>query len=190
MKKEEWVSSTKMIFIGVLLYYLCGVIGGIFDGFGLWLSLALGSGIGAIKTICSIAVVVGVILYLVGLSKFKKAVDNADVKSVSKIFTACILMVIAAVLDFIPGVGWIGTILVIIGYIMSLLGFSALKKSTTFPEKARKGASFMFIAAILVIIGKVLGFIPMAGGIIEVVFLLVATILFILGWYKVKSAVV
>jgi uncharacterized membrane protein len=114
--------------------------------------------------------------------------NGEDQKSIGKVRIAYILLLISVAVDFIPLMGWVSTVLGIIAFIYMLLGYSALKNSTTFPELARKGASLLFVALILLIVGYVLDFIPIVGDVLEGILSIVAYILTFLGGKKIKDA--
>jgi uncharacterized membrane protein len=84
-------------------------------------------------------------------------------------------------------IGWIGGILNIIAFIMMLLAYSALKNSQTFPAGARRGAGSLFTSQILLIIGVVLGWIPLVGGIFSGILSIIAFILVFTGWATIKK---
>ncbi|MCL2098603.1 MAG: hypothetical protein FWH23_07610 [Bacteroidales bacterium] len=209
---EMWSKSTKAIINGVLLFSVAGVLYPIFNflkstasglssvaSFVGESSSAL-SGSALVFTITCYVLLAGIIfgyyLYLNGLANFSLAVNPADSNSVKKIRTGVILVLlgwgVAFLFGFIPFAGWLGSlanvILCIVAYILMLIEFSALKKSTTFPESARSGASLLFIALILLIIGTILDLIPLIGWVFMLILSLVGFILTIIGWKRIKSA--
>lgn len=200
---EMWSKPTKAIFNGILLYSICGLLYPFFDYFESASSLAsnmssfmsngsLDMGISALDVICWLllaGIIVGVFLYMQGLSQFGNILEPADSTAIGKVRTGAILLIVAAVVDFIPFLGWVGGILNIIAYILMLIGFSALKGSTTFPEIAKKGANLLFVSMILLLVGAGIGFIPLVGGIFKMILNPVAFILMMVGWMRIKNAI-
>ena len=188
-----WKSSTKNIYIGVLLYYLCDILVDILGLVNSANSLASFMGGGSsngsgdiFEYIVKGAVFVGAVLIFVGLGKFKNAVDKADKANVNKLYNALILLFIGSIVDFIPLLGWIAGIMNIIAMILMLTSFSILKKSQTFPTLAKKGASQLHTAMVLSIIAIVVGWIPLIG-VIAIVFSIIALIFIISGWNNINS---
>ncbi len=200
---EMWSKPTKAIFNGVLLYSLAGVLYSIIKPISSLASTASslssmkggssgGGGVSALSIISYVmlaGIIVGYFLYMQGLGEFGKILEPADSSAIGKVSTAVILVMIGCVLAFIPFIGWIGGILNLIAYILMLMGYSALKSSTTFPEMARSGASLLFVSMILLLVGVVIGFIPIVGGFIAMVLNIIAFILVLVGWSKIKNAV-
>lgn len=184
MENFTWKTTTKQIFTGVMLYSLCGLFDGfvdvmdfIFDGF--W---------GVLSTILSLAIIVGYILYFIGLKNFKYVVKEPDAPVVNKIYKSVILVIIGCVVGFIPLIGgFVSGILNIIAFIMMMIAYNKLRKSPTFPELARKGASLLFTAMILSIIGAVFGIIPLVGAIIAAIFNIISFIMVLVGWKRIAA---
>ena len=200
---ETWVQQTQKIYKGVLLYSVAGVLYAILDPINS-LSNAVGHlssfadrgtfdmSVSALDVICYLliaGIIGGYILFLQGLGGFTAILKGSDQIAMGRVRTGVILALIGSALGFIPFLGWIGGILNIISFIMMMLGYSALKNSATFPEESRKGASKLYTAMILSIIGAVLGFIPVAGGFIEMVFDIIAFFMILSGWASIKNTV-
>ena len=84
-------------------------------------------------------------------------------------------------------VNWIlGPIGVIVSCVFMLMGYNALKKSETFPN--REGMKTLFIAKIVGIVGGVLSIIPIIS-IIGGICYIVMFVLVLLGWKKVAEPV-
>lgn len=71
---------------------------------------------------------------------------------------------------------------------MMMVAYSKLKKSPTFPELARKGASMLFTAMLLALIGSIFGLIPIVGAVIAGIFNIISFIMVLLGWKKIADA--
>lgn len=139
--------------------------------------------------ILQVGVLIGYYLFLKGLGEFRPMLELADSNSVNQIRNGVILGLIGVVAAFIPVIGWIAAIILnIIGFILMLLGYSALKSSATFPMLGRNGASRLFIAMILVLVGVILSLIPIVGGFIAMVLNIVAFFLTLSGWASIKNS--
>jgi hypothetical protein len=203
MTQQEWSKTTSAIFYGVMIFSLTGIVNSILSpienaisGVSALKNMGsgnFGGGSGGILSlivdwIAPVAIIVGYVLYLIGLSGFKKLLGGSDGSDVGKIYTGVILALIGIVAAWIPVIGGVaGGILGIIGFILAMLGYSGLKSSVSFPEDARKGASKLFTAQILLIIGWFIGLIPLVGGFIEAVLGIIAFILILNGWAKIKN---
>lgn len=196
-----WSQQTKKIYNGVLLYSIAGIIYAIFepindlqDTANTFSSLADGGGKSTfgdsdvVKYSLLACIIIGYFLFLKGLKVFATLLEPADQTALGKVRTGVILSLIATGVDFIPFFGWAAGILNIIAFILMIIGYAALKNSPTFPDKARKGASRLFISMILLIIGGLLGFIPIAGGFIEMIFDIIAFIMVLSGWKTIKNS--
>ncbi|KWW30197.1 MAG: Uncharacterized protein AUK63_1058 [bacterium P3] len=184
MENCTWKSTTKQIYTGVMLYSLCGIVSGLvailaFLSGGFWSVLSV---------ILSIAIIVGYVLYFIGLRNFKNVVMEPDAPVVNKLYTAVILVIIGYIVGFIPVAGGIiQAILNIIAFIMMMVAYNKLRKSTTFPGLARKGASMLFTAMILSLIGAVISIIPLVGTIIAAILNIISFIMVLLGWKKIAD---
>ena len=188
LTNSAWKNATSKIFLGVLLFSLSGIAGGILAALlGLVLkSLTL---VSIVVLIAGIAAILGYVLYVLGLGNFKNILSGEDAAAVSKIWLAALLAlagsVITVVTSFIPGIAIIGTIAAIAAYVLNLLGFMALKNSSTFPTMAKAGANKLFLAYILYLAGSIAAFFlpSFIAGIIN----LVALVMIILGWAAIKK---
>ena len=204
MNKTSWSVETKKIFNGILLFALAWIAYGIVEpiesivsGVDMLGSFAgesnVTGGTGTVLTIITYILLTGIgfgyVLTINGLGGFSKILDGADKKSVASLRTAFILALVAVVLDALPLIpGIIGDIVYIVAIVLMLVAYSALKGSSTFAGNA--GASVLFVAMILIMVGWVLDFIPLIGDWIEGVLTIVAYILIPVGWNKIKNAVV
>ncbi|MDR0437613.1 MAG: hypothetical protein LBH22_04845 [Bacteroidales bacterium] len=202
-KAQMWSNSINSVFIGVLLYSIAGAIYPIFSFFKSFTKLASAlqgkvdtTPIAIITYLLLAAIIFGYYLYLKGLTDFEKVTEPADSKNVKSLRTATILVLIGwglvFLFGFVPFAGWVGKwiggILNIVAYILMLLAFSGLKTSSTFPTVARAGAGMLFVAMILLLCAAVLNWIPFIGGILNIIISVVAFIMVIMGWLKIKSA--
>lgn len=188
LTNSAWKDATSKIFLGVLLFSLSGIAGGILAAIlGLILkSLTL---VGIIVLIAGIASVLGYVLYVLGLGNFKNILAGEDAVAISKVWLAAILALAGSVITvlavLLPGIGIIGTIAAIAAYVLNLLGFMALKNSQTFPVQAKAGASKLFLAYILYLIGAISAFI--LPSFISSLINLVALVMILIGWANIKN---
>jgi uncharacterized membrane protein len=204
MDKTTWSIPTKKIFNGILLFSLSWIAYGIFepieslfsgiDAVASWTGTSnpvdgAGTGLSLITYLLLAGIGVGYILTIIGLGQFRGILDAADGKAVGSVRTAFILALIAVALDALPLIpGIVGDIVYLIAVILMLVGYSKLKDSSTFA--GGKGASTLFVAMILILVGWVLDFIPFIGDWMEALLTIVAYILTLVGWSKIKNAAV
>ena len=129
-----------------------------------------------------VGAIVGLFLYLKGLGILAVSLDESGVDGCGKLKIAVILAIISVVVDFIPLLGWLATILVIVAFVFEFMGYGLLAKSQALSEEGRCGAKKLRISMIVLLVGAVLSFIPFAGAKIEAVASFVALILIFLGW--------
>lgn len=138
------------------------------------------------KIMTTIAALVGLVLYLVGLSKFSKSLDAEGQAGASKLKIAVWLGIVAAIIGIIPFLGAIiAAILGIIAFIFEFLGYSNLMKSDPLHEEGRDGAKTLRLSMIIMIIAAIFSIIPFAGSIIAGILTLVALWFVYKGWTKV-----
>jgi hypothetical protein len=201
-KNENWSKATTVVFNGILLYSIAGVlhsiispIASLISGAGAMASAMGGDGgagtggLTVFMYLLSAGIIGGYVLFLIGLTGFAKILDGSDSAAVGKIRTGVILGLVAIVTGFIPLAGGIiGGIINIVAFIMMMIAYSALKKSQTFPQAARRGAGTLFTSQILLIIGAALGLIPFIGAIFDGILGIIAFIMVLVGWSTIRKA--
>jgi hypothetical protein len=203
MNKTTWSVETKKIFNGILLFSLAWIAYGIFDpieslfsGLDTLASFAgASSPAGATGTILSIVTYLllagigfGCILTIKGLGNFSKMLDAPEAKATGTLRTGFILALIGVALDIVPFIpGIIGDILYLVAVILMLVGYNGLKGSASFA--GQNGASILFIAMILILVGWVVDFIPFIGDWIDALLTVIAYIMTLVGWSKIKNSV-
>ena len=118
-------------------------------------------------------------IFFSNLKPWQALLAGNDSKAVGRIYTATILQIVAIVLGFIPFIGLIGSILNLVAWIMLLLAYSDLKKSSTFP--ASEGAGKIFTAMILNLVAAIICWIPVIN-LIGTILCIVALIMTLNGW--------
>lgn len=184
VNNAQWPVVTGKLYNAVLIQIVCSFLAILFGAFG-----GVSFGVTAILAlIAAIGAAVGYVLFFIGLGEWRQIVDPNDFKGVNRLRTAVLLNIIGIILGCIPLLGWIGSILSFIGFILMLLGYGELKKSATFPEMARVGAGKIHTSMILNIVAVVLGLIPVAGGFIELVVSIVAFYFMFTGWKSIAKS--
>ncbi|MDR3287274.1 MAG: hypothetical protein LBT27_07520 [Prevotellaceae bacterium] len=193
-----WSKTTKKIYTGVLLYSLLGIlyaiispvislIGGVADFANKAGAEVSVSGLDIFNYILLAGIIIGYLLFFVGLTNFAQILESKDGKAVLGVRNGAILMILASICPLIGLPDILGAIINIVGFILMLLGYSSLKNSATFPSNARVGASNLFTAMILSLIGAIIGIIPLVGGFVNAILSLIAFILVLSGWAKIKN---
>lgn len=96
------------------------------------------------------------------------------------------LLIIGVVVRFIPvigGIAWL--VLVIIGYVKLLSGFKALRDSANMTPCAKNGADILYKSTIWILVGAVLSIIPFVGGFLDAVITLVVFFTILRGWKQI-----
>lgn len=197
----SWKQTTSDLYKAVKIYTFAAIAAAIF-GFIATIGSAAsaiaslaGSGSGGgfgvwniLEILATVALIYGYWLFIKTLDIFKKQVNPTDAPRIGSIRTATILSIVGAIVACIPLLGLVGGILNLVAWIMLLIAYANLKNSVTFPEGARRGMSKLFTAMILGIIGWVIGLIPLAGDIIEMILEIVAFVIVLLGWKNVSES--
>lgn len=135
------------------------------------------------KIMTNLAALVGLVIYIVGLGKFGRSLDEKGMAGVSKLKIAVWIGIVAAIIGIIPLLGTIiAAILRFIAFIFEFLGYTNLKKSETLNEQGRKGASTLRISMIFMVIAVILGLIPLVGSAIAGVLTIIALWFVFKGW--------
>lgn len=168
-----WKSSVQKAFYGLLAYtLLSGILYTIID-------MVADQ---PLPIIVSILALVGYIYYFLGVKGMKaSAVGSVMEKGAASLYTGTLLALIGAVVDVVPLMGWIATIIKVIGFFIMMSGFNNLRKVATNPLAA-KGAKQLWIMMILTIVALILGLIPVLGDIVVLLISIATAILTFLGW--------
>ncbi len=194
-KATIWKSSVKKAYYGFLIQNLGSILAAIVGIIGAGAGIAgllqgeIRVGPMILSILLGIATVVGYIIYLIGINGIKKATAGGpDAAATNNLFIGVILELVGAIIGFIPVIGLVGSIVGFIGLIFMLIGFNKMKNSTTLPALAASGSSKLFIAMIIGLVGGLLGLIPVAGAIINVILGIVCLILGIIGWASIAKS--
>ena len=133
----------------------------------------------------------GLILFFVGLSRLKTALDETGQNGVSKLIWAAILGIIATLFSYIPLVGGIPAgLLNLIAFILQIVGLLKLKNSATLGTTGASGVNYLLIAMVIMIVAGLFNIIPFAGGYIKSVISFIAFIIIPFGWLKIQEAII
>lgn len=200
---KNWAESTKQIYTGVLLYSLLGILDSILspifslaNAASMVSAFAGGGGYDvfgaddAVELLIKLGIVAGYVMYFLGLGKFQPLQQSTeDSSAVGKIKTAALLVAVGYLLSFIPVAGgFLDAILSFVGFILSLMAFSVLKNSLTFPVKGKTGAAKIYTAMILQLIAVIIGWIPIVGGFFASILSIIAFIMILIGWAAIKDS--
>ena len=198
VNKQLWEQSVDMIIKSIWIYTIAGILGAIFgaiDGIlnpvGFLSAMAGEEGptgaFGVLDTICQIAVIAGYVLFFLNIKKFVEVQPTeADRAAAKNIYIAYMLLIIGVVVRFIPvigGIAWL--VLVIIGYVKLLSGFKALRDSANMTTGAKNGAGILYKSTIWILVGAVLSIIPFVGGFLDAVITLVVFFTILRGWKQI-----
>lgn len=169
MEKKETIKSVTFVIAGSLLQMFNGIGGG-------WAS--------------SLTAIFGLVLFFIGLKKLKEGMDEAGQGAVKFLIIAAIIGVVGLLIDLIPLMGLISSLIFIAVFIVELIGFIKLKASKSIGEVGKGGITLLIVAMGLAIVQSIFGLIPFVGGMIGSVISIVAIILVFFGWLKVQEGII
>lgn len=138
------------------------------------------------KISTSIAALVGLVLYLIGLGKLTKSLDAVGMAGASKLKIAVWLGIVGAIFGIIPLLGAIiAGIFGIIAFIFEFLGYTSLMKSDPLHQQGRDGAKTLRLSMIIMVIAAIIGIIPLLGSTIAGIIAIVALWFIYQGWTKI-----
>lgn len=167
--------EANKIYKNVMILGIAGAVGALFNIL-----------LGWIGDICDIAVVAGFMGMYLRLKDLAEKSETEDAAALKKLQLGALLYIVGIGARMIPVVGWIfGPIVLVVAFVFMLLGYMALKKSTTFPYKDAMGLPF--IAAIIGVVAAIFKIIPVVGTTIGNILLIAVFVLLLLGWKKVST---
>lgn len=204
MKNRFWTKSVGSLIGAIWLYTLADIAGSV-TGFvngllspggimGVIASLT-GEGGGSafglgdmLESLFPLLVLLGYWLFYSALTDFMRLQrSDADREAVAKVRKSYILMVIAILVGYLWLPGKIAAlVLVIVAYVKLLSGYRGLKRSATFPEEARRGAGLLFASTVWLLVGYVIGIIPIVGDAIESLIGFVVFFSVLAGWGRIR----
>lgn len=193
--RQIWHRKASPVFTAVLIYSIAAALATLISSV-VWPSAMFRmDGVLIFFYILEVVYILGLILFIIALTHFGAILDHEDSQSIGNIRTGASLNLIGVGLTLIPFMGWVGGILNILGWVLMLVGYMSLKNSVSFPAKARKGASNLFLAMIISLIGGIVmlifGWIPIIRLVVGLIVFAVYAIAFVLmlsGWINIKDA--
>ncbi len=191
--ENSWSKSTKALWISIWVYVLSGILSTLCE----WIDSLQNaqelfsmefdmtpSEADVFSIIFSLLVIVGYVIFFRSIGNFANVQKEiTDKKWVGDIKTAYLLILIAAACAFIPVLGGIAAlVLLIIGYVKLLKAYKALSISPTWSASAQQGAASLRVAAILNLVAACVSWIPVVGPIAVIVLEIIAFIKLIKGW--------
>ncbi len=207
MINKQWQTTVGNITTGIWFYTLGGIFAGVFSTIALaidpngamesFMSIFSDEEVAespfavigdSLDYLCNLMVIIGYYFFYSSIIKFGRLQkDVADKAAAEKIKMSYVYLIIGAVLAYIPLIGGLlKFVFVIISYVQLLSGYSALKHSSTQLPEARKGASTLFSATIVTLIGGILGCLPLLGDSIEGIFTFIAFFMVLSGWNAIR----
>ncbi len=189
METQAYNKNVKLIFTSVLVMAIASILLPLLGLLGGVQSVAndVGAGSGSFYIVLNIIVklvlLCAVCLFTYGLMQLKGVTEGEAQSAVNLLFIGAVIAAVAAILNFFH-LGFLGGLIAIAVAIIYLIGYNKLKGAGNLPENAKAGANLCFVAAILILVGAVIGLIPVLGAIINFLLTIVANILLILGWKK------
>lgn len=138
----------------------------------------------------SVVSIIGFVLFFIGLGQLKSELDETGKGAVKLLVVAAIVGIIGLLIDFIPLVGIVASIVYLASYIIELVAFIRLKNSESIGETGVQGVKLLLIAMIITLVGVLFGILPLIGGIITKLVSLAAFLLILFGWLKVQEGVI
>ena len=127
----------------------------------------------------------GPVIYMVGLYKFKKVLPTPEEKrSIGRIITSLWLLFIGGIIAMIPLVGIIGSLLRLIGVVFALNGYGKWKVCHSLPLTTANAPNALYTSAVMMFIAYLLSFIPYLPAFLGFWAFIQATD----GWIKVHNA--
>lgn len=204
MENRYWKKSVGTLIGAIWLYTLADIAGSVTEfvngllspgGMMGMLASVMGEGGGSafglgdlLEYLFPLLVLLGYWLFYSALTDFMRLQrSDADRESVGKVRKSYILMVVAVLVGYlwIPG-KIVALVLTIVAYVKMLSGYRSLKRSTTFPGEARRGAGLLFASTIWLLVGYVIGIIPIVGDAVESVIGFVAFFCVLVGWGRIR----
>ena len=206
MEKNVSLSeSLKKVHTGVIIYVAVALLGNAIITFGssaeTVAALTSAAMSGDVKEIfrilggfnltsflVNIALLAGLVFYIIGLREFKTHLDSVGQEAIGKVLTGLYVMVAAAVMGMIPLIGLLSGLVSLIGFIIMLLGYGAFRKSTSLNEEGLAGAKKLYNAMIMALVAAIIVIIPLLGTIASFVLYIIYYVFLITGWGAIRKS--
>ncbi len=145
-----------------------------------------------VEKIIYLFVIVGYVLFFVSICRWVKLQENeTDRNNVCKVKRSYIFLLLSVISAFIPIIGWlVSLVLVILSYINLLGGFKGLEKSNYLPCEVKNGARKIWAANVWMLVGAIISSIPIVnliGSPIASIINIVAFFVILRGWTQIKN---
>ncbi len=138
-----------------------------------------------------IASITGFIFLFVGLTRFKSLLDEKGQDAVKLLIVAAITGTGGMLLDLIPGLNILASIVYLAVFIIELFGFLRLKESNLCRNSTgSQGINLILISMVTMILAVLFNLIPYIGQALTSLVALFSMILLISGWVKIQEAVI
>lgn len=168
MDKTIFAPAAKKACTGMLVFAICAILHGF---------LAI---VPVLGSLLALGEACGIILFLGGLHTVKKAVDTPAAKAAVRTLLIGHAIILGSLLFDAVSTSVLSTVIAV----LLLLGYKDLKAEEGFSA----GANLNFVGAIILLVGAIFTWIPLAGDIVALILSIVAYILFIIGWSKIAKA--
>lgn len=198
--------SISAIIKGLGIYIILSIVVSIFaivgtvsSGFDMVSSAASGGNlfsigfIDIISILLDLGVIYGLYVYYTGLQQFACTLDPVGATAAKNLSYGALLMMIASGLGvigvFVPIIGGVIAILCLIAaFVLNIMGYSALQKSTSLNELGVAGAKQLYMGFIFAIIAACCFWIPIIGWIGAPVLNILYWVYLFKGWGKIRAS--
>lgn len=165
-----WTSGTKKAFYGFLAANIISALGsvlGLVPFLGMFLNLAE---------------VAAYVVFILGLVAMKNAAVGTSVEAGTKrIFIGAIVLVVGAFVDILPVISMIAWIVTLAGFLLMWTGYGMLKNNAA-DANAQFAGNKLALSSLLGAIAALVGILPLVGGVLEFILLVVVLVFAYQGW--------
>ncbi len=138
-----------------------------------------------------LASIAGFIFLFVGLTRFKPLLNEKGQDAVKLLIIAAITGIVGMLLNLIPDLNILASIIYLAVFIIELFGFLRLKESNLCRNSTgRQGVNLILISMVTMILAVLFNLIPYAGQALTSLVALFSLILLISGWIKIQEAII
>jgi hypothetical protein len=140
--------------------------------------------------VSTIVIIFGIVLFFNGLSKLKMGLDAEGQSGAQWLIIASVVGFFASIVDFIPLMGVISSLLFTLCFIFHILGFVKLGKSKSIGSIGKSGITLLFVAMGLAIVANLISIIPFFGSMVGSVAGLGALMCALYGWLRIQEGII
>lgn len=199
-QNNVWKSSIDSLITAIWIYTLCSIVANIIDTVSsvtsnLDIADIMNGNVQSFdasdiaSATFGIFVIIGYYLFFKALDTFSNhQANDTDKENVLKVKSGYLLLLIGTFIDIIPIIGgFIAFVLYIISYVKLIGGYDALSKSYMLNDSCKQGFSTLKSCVIWTLIASVIGFIPIAGDIIEGLINLITFFIILTAWRNIAK---